>query len=433
MFEFMFGVFIYHLLDLVSIKWNLISKLLSKVLMISILYIFFITNIADQDKHIKILLLMLFLCCLMIVSKNKIRSKNKFQVALENLGSYAYPLYLVHLPMITLIHIHFPENKYVPIMAGIISLPISIFISEKIEKKQLLVKSKSFLYSSITILFLLSVTIWFAFSNSAYTKNSIENKIFTDNYLFYYNQSGCTDESAIGAMNCSWNNKSYMDTVFVVGDSQASFGLDAIVPAAMTQNLRVVSGARRGCPFINDMVYISDVDKCSKTRADAWLWIKDNQPKFVVIANLSTGYLKTSRKTVNNPGGKCPDINGLGCKGYGVALGKTIEQIEKYGSKVVILQTMPNYTGQFKRTIFDFNPDYSINKSVLSLAREPSFLAEVKLSQEYEVDLVDPFLYFCQKNECPLNISGVYLYANSFHISTEGAKLLIPRFSEIFK
>jgi peptidoglycan/LPS O-acetylase OafA/YrhL len=432
-YEFIFGVFMFHLLAFINLKWNLISKISSKVLMISIVYIFIITNISDQNKHIKISLLMLFLCCLMIVSKNRARSDKRWQIALETFGSFAYPIYLVHLPIITLVHIHFPENKYIPIIAGIISLPIGIIISEKIEKKQLVIKSRKFLYISFAILFLLCATLWLSFSNLTYTKDSIESKIFTNDYLFYYNNSGCTDESAIGAINCQWNIKGYDETVFVVGDSQASFGLDAIVPAAMTQNLRVVSGARKGCPFIDDLIFNSNSDKCSETRINDWLWIKDNKPKFVVIANLSTGYLKTSRKTFSNPGGKCPDINGLGCKGYEMSLDRTIKEIKKYGSKVILLQTIPNYTGQFNRKVFDFNPNYTVNKNILSLAREPSYLAEVEVSQDQELYLIDPFLYMCLENQCPLSFKGKYLYANSYHISTEGAKLLIPKLTEIFK
>lgn len=433
LFEFFFGVFVFHLLDFMHIKWNLISKITFRILFLLILYIFLTTNISDQNRHEKILFLMVLLGCILLVSKNMERSYKKWQVLLENLGFYAYSIYLIHLPMITLIHMHFPENKYVPIIAGTFSVPIGILITKKIENKQLILRSKKFMFLCGMILFLVSSVFWLTFGNSSYSDKSVENKIFTDNYLFYYNQSGCSDESSIGAINCSWNNKNNQETVFVVGDSQASFGLDAIVPAAKTQNLRVVSGARNGCPFIDDMVFTLNLDKCSKTRTDDWLWIRDNKPKIVIIANLSTGYLKTSRRTLSNPGGKCPDINGLGCKGYEIALRKTIKQIKEYGSKVILLQTIPNYTGQFERTFLDFNPEYTVREKVLSLAREPSYLVEVDLSKKNEIYLVDPFLYLCEKNKCPLKSYGKYLYANSFHISTEGAKLLIPRFSEIFK
>ena len=432
-FEFLFGVIVFHLLSVINYSWNLITKILAYTFRILIVGIFFVTNIADQDKHQKIFLLMLFLSCLLIVTKNQTRGNRKWQLELENFGSYAYPIYLIHLPLITLVHIHFPENKYVPVIAGILSLPIGVLIHTKIEKKQIVARSRRFLYLSFTTLFFLCGTVWFLFSNSSFTDTSIERTIFTEKYLLYYNQAGCNDESVIGAINCQWNTEKYGDTVFVVGDSQASFGLDAIVPAAIEQNLRVVSGARKGCPFIHDVVFSSYSDKCSETRAKNWAWIKDNKPKFVVIANLSTGYLKTSRKTFSNPGGKCPDINGLGCKGYADALSKTIKQIEMFGSKVILQQTIPNYTGQFNRTFFDFNPSYTSDRNILALAREPAYLAEVKLSQDYNIYLVDPFLYLCKKNKCPLRTNGDYLYANSYHISTEGAMLLVPRFSEVFK
>jgi len=432
LFEFIFGVFAFNLFDFVNLKWNLVSKTITGLLFVSILYLFLITNLADQNKHEKILLLMLLLCCLIIFSKNKVRSEKRWEILLEKFGSYAYPIYLIHLPIITLTHIHFPENKYVPVVAGMMSLPIGMLIGEKIEKQQVIIKSKKFICVSFGIFLMLTAFIWYVFSSSNLMTNSSESKVFSDNYLFYYKQSGCTDVALIGAINCGWNDTGNKGTVFVAGDSQASHGLDAVIPAASIQNLRVISGARNGCPFIDDMIFVSSSDKCFKTRADNWLWIEKNRPKFVVIANLSTGYLKTSRKTFSNPGGKCPDINGLGCKGYGIALNRTVNQIEKYGSKAVILQTIPSFSGQFDRNIFDFYPEFTINRNILSLAREPSYLAEKQVSQHRELLLVDPFIYLCQGNMCPLKITEDYLYADPFHISTEGAKLLIPRFVEIF-
>jgi hypothetical protein len=92
------------------------------------------------------------------------------------------------------------------------------------------------LYFSSATLFFLCGTAWFLFSNSSFTEASTESKIFTEKYLLYYNQAGCNDDTVIGAINCQWNTEKYSDTVFVVGDSQASFGLDAIVPAAIEQN-----------------------------------------------------------------------------------------------------------------------------------------------------------------------------------------------------
>lgn len=433
LYEFLFGVFVYQLLKVVDLDWDFFTKLLFTLLSGATLLIFLNTNIADQDKHLKVVSLMLLLSCMVIVTKNKPRSARIWQKKLEVFGSYAYPIYLVHLPVITLVHIHYPENQYVPIIVGILSLLIGILISKTVEIRQIHVRDKTFLFStSIFLLFSILIT-GITFNGSFWQHRSTENRIFTDNFLYYYDNSGCTDTATIGSLNCTWSIDNYRDTVFVAGDSQASFGLDAIIPAAKSANLRIVSGARKGCPFIDDVIFSSQTSECTEVRDNSWLWIKNNKPKYVVIANLSTGYLKTSRKTITNPGGKCPDINGLGCKGYEMALRNTVERINEYGSKVVLLQTVPNYTGHFERSLFNFNPNYTTAKSILTLAREPSYLAEVEVSKDNEISLVDSFLYLCQETQCPLVLGGKYLYANSYHISTAGAQLLIPKFTEIFQ
>ena len=433
LYEFLFGVFVFQLLKVIDPDWNFFTKLLFTLLSSATLLIFLNTNIADQDKHPKVVFLMLFLSCMVIITKNKPRSTRKWQKKLEVFGSCAYPIYLIHLPVITLVHIHYPENQYVPILVGILSLPIGILISKTIESKQIHERDRTFLFSSSIILFFSIVIISIAFNSSFWQNRSNENRIFTDDFLYYYDNSGCTDNDTIGSRNCTWSIENYRDTVFVAGDSQASFGLDAIIPAAESANLRVVSGARKGCPFIDDSIFSSQANECTEVRNNSWLWIENNKPKYVVIANLSTGYLKTSRKTITNPGGKCPDINGLGCKGYEIALRNTVERVNEYGSKVVLLQTIPNYTGHFDRSLFNFNPNYTTEKNILALAREPSYLAEVEVSKDREILLVDPMLYLCQKTQCPLVLGGKYLYANSYHISTAGAQLLIPKFTEIFQ
>jgi hypothetical protein len=205
------------------------------------------------------------------------------------------------------------------------------------------------------------------------------------------------------------------------------------VPAAIRNDLKVVSGARAGCPFIDEEVFSFNESQCAHLRDSAWSWIRQYRPKYVVIANLSTGYLTTSRKTVSNPGGKCPDINGMGCKGYEISLQKTIERIQDHGSNVILLQTIPNFSNQFNRNLFDFYPKYTTNRDLLFLAREPSYIAESNIARKNNnLQLVDPFIYLCEASNCPIVKNGIALYSDTNHISTFGAKFLEPKFSEIF-
>jgi len=430
LYEFLFGVFAYNLVKLLNIEWNRISKFIFVISVLAITSIFLNISISDSNKYIKTVSLMALLVLFIVSTSNRPRSESWFLESLEKFGKYAYSLYLIHLPIITLAHIHFPSNKFVPLLAGLIAIPLSFWVSNNIEYKQITFRNKAIIFKQLAALF--SIILIFPILPFA-QKNSSHQEISTNKFLEFYMQSGCTPEVPMGSYKCAWNFFNFDKTVFVVGDSQASFSLDAIVPAAVNNSIRVVSGARYGCPFIAEEVFSFNQSKCAETRNEARLWIKNNAPDYVVIANLSTGYLTTSRKTVSNPGGKCPNINGMGCKGYELALEKTINEIQKYGSKVILLHTIPNFTNQYNRNLFDFYPSFNIKKDSLILAREPSFIAEMNIAKR-NVDLqtVDPFNYLCDFDSCPIKFEGESLYFDPIHISTFGAKLLEPKFNEIF-
>ena len=429
-FEFIFGALTYNLVKRIDLKWKLSTKFFYIILLTSIPLIFFSTNISDTNKHSKTILLMLLLGTVLIIARNKPISENIFQKYLEKTGMYAYSLYLLHLPLIILTHIHFPNNKIAPIYAGLISIPLSIGISHIIEFKQINRRSIKSVTLQGVVLCLLIVGLPFLVKTQKISNSEI---LFGGTHLTNYKQAGCNTDAEIGSYLCSWNYANFSETIFVVGDSQASFALDAIVPAAIRNDLKVVSGSRAGCPFIDEEVFSFNESQCAHLRDSAWSWIRKYRPKYVVIANLSTGYLTTSRKTVSNPGGKCPDINGMGCKGYEISLQKTIERIQDHGSNVILLQTIPNFSNQFNRNLFDFYPKYRTDRDLLFLAREPSYIAESNIARKnLNLQLVDPFIYLCEASNCPIVKNGVALYSDTIHISTYGAKFLEPKFSAIF-
>jgi peptidoglycan/LPS O-acetylase OafA/YrhL len=432
-FEFLSGALAYQINSATNIKWNKSSKIASIVSILLLTFVFLSSNVSDTNRQLKVILMMLLLANLVIFSSNKPSVTNMRGRVLEELGNLAYPLYLLHLPLITLSHIHFPQNKFIPIYAGLLALFFSIFIHRIVEEKQIKQKNKTTVLLLIGILFIPCTGVIAAkkFANLEYRK--IESRSFSSNKATFYLKSECRDETTIGSEDCRWEFVKDNETIFVAGDSQAAFGLDAIIPAARNVNMNVVLGARKGCPFFDATILIGPTDKCYYVREKVWDWIELNKPEFVVIANLSTGYLKTSRVTISNPGGKCPDVNGIGCKGYQTAIYQTVKRLINLGIKPIILQTIPNYTNQYQRSIFDLFPDFTSDKRVLFLEREPSYISELKVQESLpKLSLVDPFNYLCDDLKCGLTKEGNFLYADAFHISTYGASLLVPEFVSIF-
>ena len=432
-FEFISGALAYQINAATNIKWTKNAKMASIGLLILLTYVFFSTNVADTNRQYKVILMMALLVILVNFSSNKPIITKVGGRAFDELGNFAYPLYLLHLPLITLTHIHFPQNKFVPIYAGIVAVFFSIFIHRMVEEKQIRQKNKTIILIMTLVLFIPCIGVIAAtkFTNLEIRDN--ESEFFSSNYSTFYLESECRDDTKIDSDDCRWGVSENNTTVFVAGDSQAVHALDAIIPAAINLNMNVVLGARKGCPFFDTANLEGPTDKCYLIRDRVWDWIEWNKPEFVVIANLSTGYLKTSRVTISNPGGKCPDINGIGCKGYQTVIYQTVKRLIDLGTKPIILQTIPNYTNQYQRSIFDPFPDFTTDKRILFLAREPSYISEIKVKDALpQLSLVDPFNYLCDDSKCELTKRGNFLYSDAFHISSFGAGLLVPEFVSIF-
>ena len=312
---------------------------------------------------------------------------------------------------------------------GLISILCGIIIYHLIEFPFTIHRKKSFLIY-LGVLFVIIFGL-----NQALDNFNIRNNIggvFTTESAKYFRTGGCDDSVLIGSKYCEWNI-GFNNSVVVVGDSQATFALDGIVPAASRNKLKVVSAARLGCPFMVNTLFNDSSEKCYKIRENVWKYISDAKPSFVVISNLSTGYLKSSRATFSNSGVKCPDLNGMGCKGYEDAIMETVSKLESMNIKVILIQTIPNFVGEFERKFLDLNPKLSTSREKLFNTRYPTFISEKNIASQTGLILIDPFDVLCSKDECPLKKAQKFLYANEFHMSTWGAMQLIPKLDSAFR
>jgi hypothetical protein len=428
LYEFSSGAATYFLIKKYIVQWNSRSKLITLLSIIPIIWILLDTSFTDSSKFFKTWTLMIFLTIAVFFSQNISKSKSFIAKKLESFGGYAYSIYLIHLPLITLVHIKYPENAYIPVLMGVVSIFIGILISRYIEIPFMKKKNIVVAYAlGILVIILVSLNHILVGFNS---RNNV-GEVFTQESAKYFRTGGCDDTAIIGSRFCEWNTE-HSRSVVVVGDSQATFALDGIIPAASDDNLKVVSAARLGCPFMANTYFLDTNEKCFKIREKVWNYLQLNTPDFVIISNLSTGYLKSSRTTFSNLDGKCPEINGLGCKGYEGAIRDTINKLESMNIKVILIQTIPNFVGEYDRDIFDLNPKFNTSRDDLFRTRFPTYISEKNIEKNTSLVLIDPFEVLCSNSECPLSKNGKFLYANEFHLSTWGALQLTPQLSAAF-
>lgn len=421
-YEFLIGSFTYFLIKRYKVNWNNFAKSYLLFFIFAGVVLLWNNSFTDQSKVLKSSLLMICLSGIVVFSQEIPHSKKLLIRVAERLGGYAYSIYLIHLPLITLFHIRYPNNELIPVFMGFIAIIFGVLISEFIEFPQMIRRSKFVLFAFFLLLCFVAFLNYVL--NSYNSRNGVD-QIFTDRSAQYFRDGNCNDSTLIGDASCEWN-KNFDNSIIVVGDSQATFALDGIIPAAQTTGFKVVSAAREGCPFMDNSIFNDPNEKCFIIREKVWQFIESTKPDFVIVSNLSTGYLKSSRSTISSNGEKCPDVNGFGCAGYKKSLEKTIDRLESLNVKVILIQTIPNFTGEFNRNFFDFNPQINTSREKLRTTREPTSFIEENLQRSSGLKLVDPFEYLCNSKDCPLKENGEYLYANEFHLSTLGAQKLSP-------
>jgi peptidoglycan/LPS O-acetylase OafA/YrhL len=426
-YEFLIGSLTYFLIIRYRVIWDNLAKFSMFFFILASGVLLWTTSFSDQSKVLRSLLLMMCLSGIIIFSQAMPTSNKLLMRVLEKLGGYAYSIYLIHLPLITLFHIRYPNNELIPVFMGLVAIITGVLVSELIEFPQMIKRSKFVIVSLFSVVFLL-VFLNYAFA-SYNSKNGV-GEVFTEKSAQYFREGGCIDSTLIGDELCEWNSN-FDNSIIVVGDSQATFALDGIIPAAYDTGFKVMSAARQGCPFMDNSIFNDPNEKCFVIREKAWQYIESIKPDFVIISNLSTGYLKSSRSTLSSNGEKCPDINGFGCNGYKNGLEKTIKKLESLKIKVILIQTIPNFTGEFNRNFFDFDPKINTSRDKLFKTREPTAFIEESFEKSSDLKLVDPFEYLCNSKICPLTQNGEYLYANEFHLSTLGAQRLTSPLKQI--
>lgn len=236
--------------------------------------------------------------------------------------------------------------------------------------------------------------------------------------------------------------------ILLVGDSHAG-ALFTALETDLTAADRSIRGAvNNGCLHLLSTTVVSTSPSCVEGSQTTRALVAKSKPDTVILYGYTAG-----RFTETNSGGNQRISlfdTGLGSavsaddaiNAYRVALIDTVEFITSVGSRVVIVTSTPDFaqspdevlrngqTATQFRTLFAAISETDFGQTISRedfLSRHGPFLAiERQISGEVSgVELVDSWGAICESSICtPTTQNGDYLFSDTDHLSTVGAKLL---------
>lgn len=353
------------------------------------------------------------------------------------IGKLSYSLYLWHWPIFAYANYwelaprSFASNATLIFISFICSLFTYYFIETPFRKRLFLGKRFpvfAFGFASILILLTFGITIriWdgfkWRFSESILQIANIKDEVTVPQLELA--------DALDGRLPLLAGSGVSGDTLVLWGDSHAKALIPAFEIIANKNELAVYCAIHSAtAPLLNfESKGPYAVGKSSGAyNQSVFDWIKKNKVKHVVLAARWSGYFSASETESSQEVSK--------------ALKRTVEDLTNIGSSTYLMMEVPNHNASvpkavIKRELYgtdirpviaDFSDYEQTNKQLLRLIPE---------LQKEHFHLIDPMEEFYDKNTKLFQIEreGIPLYRDSHHLSTAGAKLLVPKLEKfLFK
>ena len=345
---------------------------------------------------------------------------------LEWLGDRSYSIYLVHMPLVYIakyspaFQIGNVENQIVPlIMALVVSILLGALSYSKIENRY---RDRG--KSDHTSLKMIAVSLLLTFAIPLTLFTSIDygqKKQYwgLDRNIPRPSNAGFSDPNCVretrNGQPCAYANKGATKSVLLLGDSHAGHISQAVIDAAKHANCNSVIWIHSACTF-----QILDQEKkvrdsCIKNNRQAVEWILRNTPNLIIVSQSITSESNLSD------------------------LKNALSAVHSIVPKILLIENTP---------IFPDGKDFMVSRPLLMSPYKPpkSFLlTEMESSGKYHsnqlamwarsngISTMDFTPLFCDEKICSRFSNGLWLYADTSHLSLDGAELTIPQIENFLK
>jgi peptidoglycan/LPS O-acetylase OafA/YrhL len=378
------------------------------------------------------------LTTIVIVLNNTMVKNNLTTSKIVEIGDRSYSIYLIHMPIIYILEfsplIDIParglRNTVALLTTYILGSVLFLFIENKYSKvkgsywtrKEL----KFFLVFFWVPLFLFIVCL------SMSTNNYISHNVLVSRVNFYQTQPKSDISDACnksGDTPCQLHGSDKInEKIILVGDSQAASLSKQLSTLNYNSNQSLFDGTLIGCPFYLDKHFSTELPlslvnkKCQKRNKSLFKWIISNMPNLVIIKQaepeqslsqknydlVQTYYANTlnwlrslnTNVLVVGPNPRYKDLQ------YSLTGSRLIWQTKQYPNKIT-------YNYDFDNQSLEYN----------------NYLSNI--SKELNYEYIDLYRVFCDRNTCLRGNDLGYFYIDNSHLSSLGAKQVIPLISEL--
>jgi peptidoglycan/LPS O-acetylase OafA/YrhL len=372
------------------------------------------------------------------------------------IGDRSYSWYLWHWPVIVYTRALWPESRWAPVLAAIVSLvPAWVsfrFVEQPLRNVPPLARSQ---FLEVTA-FLVVVPVALCTIPNQYLRPWLWNRtVLTAREqlvpLHQGDASGCFSSVPLGTRDmspCWWHRSSRGEPVYLVGDSQADHLSEAMIAAAEATDRPLLVVTMGLCPMSDVLVWNRGhlVPGCRQFVEDLVDYLERKPRGTVVLASSDHYVLDHVRFRVQAPSGRSvtgePQLQALVA-----GTRRVVERLRASGHRVVVVGTPPHLFVEERadRSWVEWSPMTCPSVRMRSRpgacgtrrsARQAALQESVARPLARAVtaagaEFVDLGPDLCPGGLCTSNLGNIWGYRDGTHLSVPQSKALAPRFAEV--
>ena len=367
------------------------------------------------------------------------------------IGDWSYSIYLWHWPFIVFAKLSWPDTPWMPLVAATASFLPAILSYKWVEQPIRSHRKFSAPQFSLLVLvttgppLLLAAGLWQA-TRTMFWHEPTEAVASKATMPTGWRHPMCISKIPVNKRDiaqCKWQNDPRKEPIYLVGDSNAMHFSNALINAASTLHRPLTALGSDGCPLIDVTFRLKgDPDFKSRCRNDytaMMSWLKSSPPGLVII-----GFVDRYWRDKNYEVGEHTDNGDVYTQSTSKALDsgltRTVEQLQKAGHQVLLLQTIPQYVEPpYIAGTLDCNGWKAIRNSCRWTSRMPLDFANqlqqasrkgvLSAAAKTGASVLDFRTYFCPDSECSTQINGIDTYMpDGYHLNKRGSSALSETF-----
>lgn len=272
------------------------------------------------------------------------------------IGDWSYSIYLWHWPFIVIASLHWPDHSrlVVPVAAALSFIPAiaSYRFVETPLRTMATPSARRFVRVAVPIVLaplIASTALWQA-ADRGFGIPQVQN---FQAVIFAQPTVGCHETSPLTSdrlRRCTSNAEASGRPVYLLGDSNAGQFGDGLVAAGETMGRPVVINTTNACPFLDVSLTRRDwattrTENCRRYTQDTLTFLESAPKGLVIISNIDT-YWDEEQYAVGTTDVHRSTDRDAKLAALQTGLTRTIQRLRAAGQDVLVVQTIPRWTGE---------------------------------------------------------------------------------------